>query len=466
MLYMMLIGLFTVTYIIFSSLGWRKANAAFVPASSCLVERHKNNSRIITGFKLVKDEAFLKSWLNYIYAVYRKPMVMFEQAKTQTSLSSIIRAIYNIVEMMYDTCNGDSTTHNYINDFSFQKRYNSPCSWLHFKSFSTKYLRLYVSSYPSFMINITLLSGYVTYSDGCRGKVILIYEGHFSIRKNQVGFYCGYILYETAYVQIHKVLVLVYANPPTPFWLHAVYQLHVRDIAASFNGKLFDYSNPLWNIRAHVVPSLVQYFTNRLHYIWYYTAPLFPTITGFSKKAQTTYSIASMYCMEADVTLEHIGTTYLFLEAFRCSTSNSSFSLAKGLQSIYSMVYTKDVMLCNVTNIAIENIDHKYLTLYLQMNIFDTSVVFRLVLKHHLEHMKTEVEKYKVKDEEHVAAMYQSQNENLVIRQYVRESCSFIKIDFREMSFHGKTSNMPYEKVELLDRPRKHIPKHTKGKQL
>ena len=182
---------------------------------------------------MVKDLSLRNMWINLFYHIY------------------------------FDIFCHDVTLFSYTNDLI-----TLPCGIIYYNTWESMTQQKWrLTVYEHFMVNVTIMQGFVPYTRHCRPHHFTVHEGLRTSRTSTVDTFCGKVQYESVYTKSNEAAIVFTARVSvTPFnvFLWAKYSVFIKHQAYKFMGKCSHDG-----ITSAIKPSVLLFISAKLYYYWY-----------------------------------------------------------------------------------------------------------------------------------------------------------------------------------------------------
>ena len=232
-------------------------------------------------------------------------------------------------------------------------RLTAPLSMISIQSWKLAHKKWRLTVHKDFMLNITITSAYVPFSDNCTPHNIDIYERQETFHNKRVARFCGVITMETVYVSSNDGMIQLNALTEVALFaitLEAAYQIHQRNVAYRHDR---DWICVPKQINVSQPPSSMFIHQTVIQYLWYMSSKVLSTKVLYNSLK------ARMFIAKPTITIHRC----------ICLTNTTSIAVYPGLLSHYRTrwhVQPKIKLKCHmIVNKTIEIDFHFYATLML-----------------------------------------------------------------------------------------------------
>ena len=262
-------------------------------------------------------------------------------------------------------------------------QFSAPCKLVAYKSKYSYIQKVWYVSVPHrYTFNMTIMKGYVPYTQGCEPHRIVIFYSLYP-RHSPISTYCGHVQYEQLYSSSHEGKISLTSTKSHLFHhnsLQFAYEVMVR--GSAYRMTYFYFPHP-WQVSVSHTPSWLLFSDGRLKYVWYLTND----IHFENDHSQTSTVLNAQYNSNHGTMLSLLNLSTLFKQ---CSNESTKVSVFTGLLTWYQMTWRANplsTIACNTKhseNVSI--IAHWYATVVLDISALtkyvDVELRFTRVYQH------------------------------------------------------------------------------------
>ena len=293
----------------------------------------KNLSICNMEVKYIKQSE--KRYMHYIDSGLFAILQYLKKPLQGDSLNNLVASIYGVTQHrhLYHNCLNVNTLLQDSDEAGKRDRLlvslKSPCSTIYTKPSNPLLAQWLITVYNIYMINVTINTAYIPFSEECRLHDIEVHEGLNVTDNSIIDQYCGVISGEITYTQYNRALVkfqLSTVVQPLEVFMVLQYQIHLQGVAYRFN-HFEKLCMPNW-LHVDILPSLIEFTSENLRYIWYLSSSVFYSKDYLSKDRM--FSKAGVYG-KINVTDPVLVQYYLNISNYVCQKNCSHLEIYKGL---------------------------------------------------------------------------------------------------------------------------------------
>ena len=295
--------------------------------------------------------------------------------KSGDSAHNLLWSLYTVTQSkhVYHNCRSVNAQLQRSNGTEHRDRLlvalTSPCSIIYFKSRNPVVAKWLIKVYNMFMVNVTIDSAYIPYSDKCRLHDIEVHDGLNVTGHSMIDHYCGVISGEVAYTQYNRAMVqLQLSTVVQQIQVHMIvqYQIHMQNVAYRFH-DVEQFCVPNW-LHVNILPSTIEFTNGLLRYIWYLSSSVLYSVDHITK--DKIYNEPNIYG-KINVSQPLLIQYDLNVSTFECQNNSSYLEIYRGLLPASWYMWAtapQTVIHCGDTTVIYKLDFHLYFTVILHLN--------------------------------------------------------------------------------------------------
>ena len=234
--------------------------------------RKGDEDKVLLNSHFYKSSVFQQT-LSFVY-IFNEMASLFIKSNSISNPGGYVTVLSleaTLVQTMKRSCitSGNVEKMPHVSNFNQLLVTNAPCHHVKFKYMDFNFFHWKITAHKEFMLNISVYTAYVLFSDGCADASIQMYEIIDEVEE-RLELLCGHVHHVSTYTSTNEASLIINSSKQGYVDINVAYQIHPEGYARTLETTSLQNVLPLnWNVTFSSLPSEVIYVLNTIQFKWF-----------------------------------------------------------------------------------------------------------------------------------------------------------------------------------------------------